>query len=87
MNLGLTNTSVYALAIDPTNSSILYTGTDGGGVFKSTDGGQQWTTINTGLPTTHITALALDPKIPTTLYAGTDGGGLFAIEQEAPTLP
>ena len=30
---------VDCLAIDPSNSPVLYAGTDGSGIFKSTDGG------------------------------------------------
>ena len=37
-----------ALAIDPVTSTILYAGTEGGGVFKSTNGGGNWSAVNTG---------------------------------------
>ena len=40
---------ILALAIDPTTPSTLYAGTDGGGVFKSTNGGAAWSAVNTGL--------------------------------------
>ena len=40
---------VYALAIDPQTPSMLYAGTYGGGVFKSTDGGTSWGTFDNGL--------------------------------------
>ena len=71
INTGLTNTYVYALAIDPQTPDTLYAGTDGGGVFKSTNGGTNWTAINTGLTNTYVSALAIDPQTPETLYAGT----------------
>lgn len=35
--------SVFAIAIDPFASSILYIGTQRAGVFKSTDKGASWT--------------------------------------------
>jgi hypothetical protein len=35
INSGMTDTTVLALAIDPSNPSTIYAGTDGGGVFKS----------------------------------------------------
>lgn len=38
-NTGLTNPYVVALAIDPTSPGTLYAGTDGDGVFVTTDGG------------------------------------------------
>ena len=48
-----------------------------GGVFKSTNGGGNWSAVNTGLTDTYVHALAIDPVTPTTLYAGTEGGGVF----------
>src|SRR5439155_25034317 len=37
---------IRALAIDPRVPATLYAGTDGGGMFKSTNGGAGWTAIN-----------------------------------------
>jgi photosystem II stability/assembly factor-like uncharacterized protein len=79
-NIGLSNTYVRALVIDPVTPTSLYAGTDGGGVFKSTNGGANWSAINTGLTNTDVSALAIDPATPTILYAGTEGGGAFAIQ-------
>jgi len=36
------------LAIDPNNSATVYAGTVAG-VFKTTNGGQNWIAVNTGL--------------------------------------
>ena len=46
-------------------------------MFKSTDGGGNWSAVNTGLTNTDVRALAIDPATPATLYAGTYGGGVF----------
>ena len=46
-------------------------------MFKSTNGGGNWSAVNTGLTATDVHALAIDPATPATLYAGTDGGGVF----------
>ena len=40
-------------------------------MFKSTNGGGNWSAVNTGLTSTDVLALAIDPATPTTLYAGT----------------
>lgn len=86
--------SVHAFAIDPMAPNTMYAGTtyilasvdgssgtlDGGGVFKSTDGGTSW--LATGLKNNSVASLAINPAIPATLYAGmrngvsksTDGG-------------
>ncbi len=41
--------------------TTLYAGTYGGGVFKSTNGGANWSAVNTGLTNTYVHALAIDP--------------------------
>jgi len=63
---------ILALAIDPVTLTTLYAAMDGGGLFKTTDGGANWNA--TGLTNISVLALAIDPLTPTTLYAGADGG-------------
>lgn len=75
--VGLASYSTTSLAVNPTNSNILYVGTSGGGVFKSTDGGITWTAINDGLPdptVRNFSILVIDPLNPNVLYtaSGTD---------------
>ena len=65
---GLTDLA-YTLAIDPTNSQIIYCGTLRAGVFKSTDGGATWNPATTGITETQINSLAIDPNQPTHLWA------------------
>lgn len=68
---------VRALAIDPQTPGTLYAGTFQSGVYKSTDGGNQWDATNDGLGDLVILTLAIDPLAPGTLYAGTRDGGVF----------
>src|SRR5215467_11900640 len=71
---------VTSLAIDPTAPLILYAANyDGGGIFKTTNGGGNWSSVNVGLTNTNVTALAIDPRTPTTLYAGAAGSGVFYV--------
>ena len=42
-------------------------------MYKSTNGGTNWSRVNTGL-TPDVGALAIDPMTPATLYAGTRDG-------------
>jgi photosystem II stability/assembly factor-like uncharacterized protein/surface antigen len=76
VSIGPEGGPVEVLAIDPQTPSILYAGTFGGGIFKSTNGGTNWTAVNTGLTNLEVTSLAIDPQTPNTLYAGT-GSGIF----------
>ena len=75
---------VFALAIDPTNPSTLYAGTNRG-VFKSTDMGSTWAEINNGLTSFGVLGLAVDPTNPSTLYAGILGGGCSRAPTWEPT--
>ena len=74
---------IRSLAIDPGNSSTLYAGTNAG-VFKSTDGGESWSAVNTGLPESissgnypAVISLAVDPASNSTVYAVISGYGVF----------
>jgi photosystem II stability/assembly factor-like uncharacterized protein len=55
-------------------------------VFKSTNGGTNWSAVNTGLTNTYVRALAIDPATPATLYAGTEGGGVFKTKELAHSI-
>ena len=77
---------IYTLAVDPTNLEVLYAGTFGGGVYKSTDGGKRWSAAGSGLPAmvtlqglpaTPVAALLISPSNPATVYVGTFGSGVF----------
>jgi hypothetical protein len=60
------------------NDSLLILGTDTAGVFRSTDGGRTWESLNAGLPDVHIEALAVGPS--GSIYAGTRADGLFRLQ-------
>jgi hypothetical protein len=62
--------SATALAISPATPATVYAGT-WYGLFRSADGGQSWTTVNTDLKNTYVRALVIDASSPSTLYAGT----------------
>jgi photosystem II stability/assembly factor-like uncharacterized protein len=74
--------SIGAVAIDPSNPKIIWVGTGegwtrnstsiGDGVYKSTDGGENWT--NLGLKESErITKILIDPKDGNTVYACVTG--------------
>ena len=71
---GLTASApVSALAIDPTNPTIVYAASTG--VLKSASGGEKWSPVTSGLPlNVSVLALAMDPSASSTLYAGTTAG-------------
>ncbi len=69
------------LAVDPGNDDIVYAGTAEGGVFRTFDGGQNWTPLFDEMPALAIGAVAIDPSDSNVIYAGTGevnpgGGGI-----------
>jgi photosystem II stability/assembly factor-like uncharacterized protein len=86
-NSGLCNSDVRGLAIDQSNTSIIYAGSFYGGVYKSTDRGASWSARNQGLTASSIQSLAIDPSNTQTIFASssrgfcksTDGGDNWSI--------
>jgi hypothetical protein len=90
-NTGLTAVSI--VAVDSQNPSTVYAGTanycgcendpNPAGVWKSTDGGTNWSAVNSGLPVfpsglyPNINSLVIDPLNPSIVYAGLYGRGVF----------
>lgn len=87
-----TTTEVDALAVDPTNSATVYAAV-GCGIFKTTDGGANWSSASSGAASSCtsnliFSSIAVDPSNPTTIYAGSayagtlfqslDGGGTWS---------
>ncbi len=66
---------VSAFIVDPTNSSVLFAGTDIG-VYTSTDGGTNWSPFGTGLPRIAVFDMAIQPS-SRTLRIATHGRGLW----------
>src|SRR5262249_59752951 len=73
---------VNAIAVDPTTPSTVYAGTDGGGFFKSLEGGDTWSTAGGSPDVTSaaMTGIAVDPATPARGYASANvglTGGIF----------
>ena len=62
---------IAGIAADPSDPNTVYIAAAGGGVWKTTDGGSDWTPLTDAQPTLFMGALALAPSDPTVLYAGT----------------
>ncbi|MEJ2229729.1 MAG: hypothetical protein P8X46_00915 [Nitrospirales bacterium] len=61
---------VNGLAVDPTNSNVVYAGTTNG-LYKSTDQAEHWTKIGGSIQHAYVSAIQLDPTKPSTLYLAT----------------
>ncbi len=68
------NGMTTVVAVSPTNPNVLYQGTAAGGVWKSIDGGANWTPIfdrQPGMGIGEPYGIAVDPNDPSTVYVGT----------------
>ncbi len=70
-NYGNVSGRITCLAVDPTNSSVVYAGAADGGLWKSTDGGTTWTALTDNFPRLASGAVAVDPSNPNNIYYGT----------------
>lgn len=68
--------TAFDVVMDPTNSSTLYASFNGQGIFKSTNGGANWTKLGGGLPSSGFSraSIAISRSNPSTLYAAYGNG-------------
>lgn len=70
------NGLVTAIAVNTNNHQVIYTGTAGGGVWRTDDGGQHWKPIfdrQLSLGIGEPGGIAIDPNNTSVIYVGTSG--------------
>jgi len=77
VNMGPVNGAgrCVAIAPHPTQEGTVLVGAAGGGVWRTTDGGQTWTPLTDGVPDLAVGAIAYAPSDPNVVYVGTGEGG------------
>ena len=70
VNWGTVSGRVKAIAVHPNDPLTVYIGAAGGGLWKTTDGGENWLDIGHSLPSQTYGAIAIDPNNPDIIYAG-----------------
>lgn len=58
------------VAAHPTDPDTIFVATAGGGVWRTTDGGNDWTPLTDDLPSLYMGAIAISESDPNVLYAG-----------------
>jgi photosystem II stability/assembly factor-like uncharacterized protein len=66
-----TSGRIVGIAAHPTDPNTIYVAAAGGGVWKTTDGGNSWTPLTDNQATLFMGAIAVAPGDPGTVYAGT----------------
>ena len=78
MNVGIPpSTAIGALAVAPSQSTVVYAGAVTGEVYRSADQGVSWSDVTSDLPGHRVTALVVDPIDAQTCYAATWGAGVY----------
>jgi len=65
---------VMTIAIHPFDNNTIYIGTIENGVYKTIDGGADWTWLETGALEPNMRVLRIHPLAPDTIYAATNKG-------------
>jgi photosystem II stability/assembly factor-like uncharacterized protein len=75
LHLGIdVNGQVTSIAVNPNNPNVMYIGTAWGGIWRTQDGGNNWTPLFDHAPSLGIgepAAIAIDPIDTSIIYAGT----------------
>jgi len=62
------NGRVNCITFDPVDSLVIWIGSPAGGLWKSDDGGSNWTTNTDGLPVIGVSHIAIDPHDSQIMY-------------------
>ncbi len=85
---GLEQENIIVLKMSPSKPAVLYAGTAGNGLFKTSDGGQTWQAVGAGIVEKRITGIALHPVDNNRIYVATgtlklyisrDGGNTWTV--------
>ena len=68
---------MISIAFHPTDPQTLYTGSAAGGLWRSSDYGQNWEVLTDDYPTMGVGAIAVNPQNPNTLLIATGEGYSF----------
>ncbi len=75
------STSIHSMAINPINSDIVYAGTDHSYLYKTINGGANWSHISSAqgfaVADSFIRTLTVDIANPNIIYAGSDSGHIY----------
>jgi photosystem II stability/assembly factor-like uncharacterized protein len=71
--------TILALVVDPRVPGLLWAAREGGGVYRSTDGGDQWENVALGVGENLAQTLAVDFSVPDGVLMGTATAGVWAL--------
>ena len=69
-------------AFDPTDSQTLWIGSNSGGLWRSTDGAENWEPMTDHLPALSVSTIGINPKNSQTMLIGTGAGYLSSVTMQ-----
>jgi len=82
--------NITTFAMDHESPNVVFLGTKGCGIYRTTNGGKTWEFISKGLGTLEdisINSIAIDPKYPNIVYTGTNKGVFRSLDKGATWKP
>ncbi len=77
---------IRAILIHPRTPNVMWVGSAGGGVWKTTNSGASWFPLDGFAPFMAVSCMVMDPKNPNRIFAGTGEGGFFDTLQGSSNL-
>ncbi len=68
---------IVSIAVEKENQNLIYAGSPGGGLWKSTDAGASWTPVGDQLTNMFIWSVAIDPGNNDVVYHGNSSGDVY----------
>ncbi|NND62091.1 MAG: hypothetical protein HKN48_02735 [Flavobacteriaceae bacterium] len=68
---------ITGIAVDATNNDHIIVGANTGGVWKTTDGGQNWTPLGDYFSNLYVYSVAIDPTDSDTYFFGSSSGLIY----------
>ena len=76
---------ITGISVDATNPETMIIGANTGGVWKSTNGGQDWVPLNDNFTNLSVYSVTIDPTDSDTYYFGSTSGMIFKSEDAGAT--
>ncbi len=68
---------IVSIAVEPTQQNIIYAGSPGGGIWKSTNAGENWKPLGDRMTNMSVWAIAIDPNNSNTVFLGNSAGQIM----------
>lgn len=75
--------TILAFVADPRTPGLLWATRDGGGIYRSLDGGAKWANVATNVGENLAQAITVDYSIPDGVFVGTATAGAWALRPNA----